>query len=94
VKRTVNIGIIGDFDEKRSSHLATNAAIEHAARHLAVKANATWLPTPSLLTKEGLNKLEPFDAIWGSPGSPYLNMEGAIRGIQLAREMKRPFIGT
>ena len=94
MNRTVNIGIIGDYDPNKSSHPATNAAIEHAARYLSVKASVTWLPTPSFLTQEGRKKLEHFDAIWASSGSPYQSMEGAINAIKLAREMNRPFVGT
>jgi CTP synthase (UTP-ammonia lyase) len=92
--RAVTIGIIGDYDEKKTSHPATNNAIRHAADFLSIKAKATWLPTPSFLTKEGQPKLEEFDAIWASPGSPYRSMDGAIEGIRLAREIGRPFIGT
>ena len=92
--KTINIGIIGDYDEKKISHMATNAAIDHAAKDIVIKANVTWLPTPSLLTRAGQKKLEQFDAIWASPGSPYQSMEGAITAITLARENKRPFIGT
>jgi CTP synthase (UTP-ammonia lyase) len=94
MNRTIDIGIIGDYDVNRASHAATNNAIEHAARYLSVEAKITWLATPSFLTKAGLKKLERYDAIWASPGSPYQSMEGAIRGIQLAREINRPFIGT
>ena len=94
MKQTVNIGIIGDYDPNKLSHTATNAAIEHAAKYLSVKVSVTWLPTPSFLTKAGQKKLGLFDAICTSSGSPYRSLEGAIRGIQLAREMKRPFIGT
>jgi CTP synthase (UTP-ammonia lyase) len=92
--KTINIGIIGDYDAKKPSHAATNNAIDHAAGYLAVKTSVTWLPTPSFLSKIGQNKLEEFDALWGSPGSPYRSMEGAIVAIRLARESKRPFIGT
>jgi CTP synthase (UTP-ammonia lyase) len=94
MNQTVNIGIIGDYDPTKSSHTATGAAIEHAAKYLSVKVSATWLPTPSFLTEAGQKKLEGYDAIWASSGSPYRSLEGAIIGIRLAREMKRPFIGT
>jgi CTP synthase (UTP-ammonia lyase) len=94
MNRIVNIGIIGDFDEKKTSHPATVSAIEHAAGYLSIKAKITWLPTPSFLTKAGQRKLKQYDAFWASSGSPYQSMEGAIKGIQLAREMGRPLIGT
>jgi CTP synthase (UTP-ammonia lyase) len=92
--KTINIGIIGEYDGKKTSHIATDTAINHAANHLAIKASVTWLPTPLFLTRAGQKKLEQFDAFWASPGSPYESMEGAITAIQLARESKRPFIGT
>lgn len=94
MNQTVNIGIIGDFDKKKTSHLATINAVEHAARYLSIKAKITWLPTPSFLERQSLENLEQYDAIWASSGSPYQSMEGAIIGIQRAREIGRPFIGT
>jgi CTP synthase (UTP-ammonia lyase) len=94
IERTVHIGIIGDFDPGKPSHLVTNAAIEHASAGLSIKAEFCWIPTPSLDNEAGLRKLMESDGIWASPGSPYQSMEGAIKGIELAREMDRPFIGT
>jgi CTP synthase (UTP-ammonia lyase) len=94
MKPAVNIGVIGDFDPNKSSHPATNEAIRHAADHLGVKTNITWLPTTSLLTGEALQKLEQYDGLWVSSGSPYRNLEGALKGIRRAREMNIPFIGT
>ena len=93
MSRTIKIGIIGDYDADKISHPLTNAAIEHAARYLSMKATVTWLPTPSFLKKDR-KYIEPYDAIWASPGSPYKSIEGAIKAIRLAREMGRPFIGT
>ena len=95
MKQTVSIGIIGDYNPKKfSSHPATNEAIGHAAKNLNIKASAIWVPTPSLLAEEGQKKLGQFDAVWASSGSPYLSLEGALRGIRLAREANRPFFGT
>ena len=90
----VRVGIIGDFNENLAAHKATNEAIYHAANHLSARVNIVWLPTPSFLAEEGRQRLEQFDAIWVSPGSPYQSFDGALRGIQLAREQNRPFIGT
>jgi CTP synthase (UTP-ammonia lyase) len=94
MKQRVSIGIIGDYDQNKPSHKATSEAIKHAANHLSLEANTVWLPTPSLLIEEGQKKLEQFDGLWAAPGSPYQSMEGALRGIKIAREMNRPFIGT
>ena len=56
MKRTVSIGIIGDYDEKRTSHPAMNRAIQHAADYLSLQTNVTWLPTPAFLKNGGLEK--------------------------------------
>jgi len=94
MEQTVSIGIIGDFDENRVSHKATNEALYHAANHLLLEVNIAWLPTPSILTRKGQKRLGQFDGLWASPGSPYQSLDGALKGIQSAREMNRPFIGT
>ncbi|MFO7445766.1 MAG: hypothetical protein R6W90_05330 [Ignavibacteriaceae bacterium] len=38
--------------------------------------------------------LNTFDGLWCVPGSPYKNMEGALKGIKYARENNIPFLGT
>jgi CTP synthase len=94
MKRAINIGIIGDYNPEKISHPATNKSIRHAAKQLTVEANIKWLPTPSFLTDEGQKSLTRYDCIWASAGSPYQSMDGAIKGIQMARELDKPFIGT
>jgi CTP synthase (UTP-ammonia lyase) len=93
VDQAVSIGIIGDFDENRPSHGATNDALNHAANYLSARVNFAWLPTPSLLTEKGQQQLEQFDGLWAA-GSPYQSLDGALRGIQSARELNIPFFGT
>jgi len=94
VSDKVKIGIIGDFDKKKPSHIATNDAIRHASSHLKIPVEITWLSTPSFLEVSGQNALKHYDGIWISPGSPYESLEGVLSGIQLAREMNKPLIGT
>jgi len=94
MENKARIGIIADYDAGKPSHPATNEAIEHAANYLSVKVDVAWLPTEPLETSEGLRNLDEFDGIWAGPGSPYQSPEGAIRGIQLAREKNHPFFGT
>ena len=94
MKRKIDVGVLGDFDPNKISHPATNDAIHHAAKYLSVEANITWIPTPSLLTAEGQKSLAEFDCLWASSGSPYQSTPGMIKGIQVARELDRPFIGT
>lgn len=92
--RELTIGIIGDLDLGRPSHGATNEALQHAGEYLGVRTSVIWLPTRSLETQAGRQKLDLFDALWASPGSPYESADGALRGIQYARVTDRPFLGT
>ncbi|HYB43386.1 MAG TPA: hypothetical protein VEL75_16520 [Candidatus Methylomirabilis sp.] len=85
-----SIGIVGDFDG-RAGHVATNDSIQHAAASIGAAVEAEWLPTATLVGGRGLER---FDGFWGSPGSPYRSMEGALDGIRFARERNRPFLGT
>jgi CTP synthase (UTP-ammonia lyase) len=94
MKKRVRIGIIGDYDTGKPSHTATLAALGHATEALGISADITWHPTLSLPGPAGLAGLEPADAIWGSPGSPYRSFEGALAGIRYARERGKPFIAT
>ncbi len=94
MKSSINIGVMGDFDPGKTSHPAINQAIQHAARLLKTEANVRWLPTPSLLTEKGLKSLSEFDGLWASSGSPYVSMDGMLRGIRTARQSGKPFIGT
>ncbi|MBN1188768.1 MAG: hypothetical protein JXA46_03365 [Dehalococcoidales bacterium] len=94
MKKKVDIGIIGDYEPRRSSHLATMDAISHAAARLSLETSIRWTPTTSFLTGEGDSELKQADCFWASPGSPYRSMSGAIRGIRTARESGRPFIAT
>jgi CTP synthase (UTP-ammonia lyase) len=91
---SLKVGIIGDFDPRRPSHIATNEAVSHAAAALDATADCCWLPTQSLNDEASEAMLKPFDALWCAPGSPYKSMNGALRAIRFAREQGWPFIGT
>jgi len=80
--------VIGDFDSEFPPHLATAAALEHAAAALGVQVDVRWLSTTDLA------ELANHDALWCAPGSPYRSLNGALRAIRFARESDLPFIGT
>ncbi|UCF91284.1 MAG: hypothetical protein JSW39_23900 [Desulfobacterales bacterium] len=88
------LGIIGDFNPESETHRATREAIHHAAHALGTNAVVSWLLTSELRAGTVQQLLDPFDASWAAPGSPYVSMEGALCGIQFARERDRPFFRT
>jgi len=94
VSDAVRIGILGDFNPEFRSHHATNDALQHAARKLGIEVQSEWIATTSLVKPDAEKKLESFDGLWASPGSPYKSFEGMLKGIQFARARDWPFLGT
>jgi CTP synthase (UTP-ammonia lyase) len=91
---TIKVGVIGDFDPARRSHLATDDALAHAADASGLEVKITWVPTMSLGADDHKMLLDPYHALWCAPGSPYESMDGALGGIRFARERGKPFVGT
>jgi CTP synthase (UTP-ammonia lyase) len=85
-----SIALIGEYDPGFAPHVATDAAIGHAAEMLGVKAKGTWVST-STLDESVFTR---FDAIWIAPGSPYRDLEKTLWVIREARENDVPCLGT
>ncbi len=83
---TITIAVVGDFDARLQSHVATNAALAL----YGAGVEASWVPT----TECNARVLEGFDGIWAAPGSPYESLEGALHAIRFAREAGKPFLAT
>jgi CTP synthase (UTP-ammonia lyase) len=90
--KSLKIGIVGDFDEGRTSQLKTIEALEHASNELSIPIDIAWLPTASL-SENSAKDIKQFDGIWAGPGD-YTNPSGALQAIKYCREQQWPFIGT
>jgi len=92
--KTVEIGIIGDFNRDSHPHWAIEAALHHSAALLGVALRLRWLPTPEI-TKRGREALlGSFDGLWAAPGSPYASFDGMLAAVEFARKSSKPFHGT
>ncbi len=87
-----HIGLIGDYNDKVVAHRAIPLALELAVKYHKIEVTWEWITTPSL--RADLAGLKRFSALWITPGSPYVNMEGVLRAIRLARETNQPLLGT
>lgn len=87
----VRIGLVGDRDDDITAHRAIPRALTLAAEAVAQPLRFEWLPTDRL---SATTMLQGFDGLWCVPGSPYRDMNGALRAIRLAREGGVPFLGT
>lgn len=81
------IAVVGDFDPKKSTHVLTNAALDH------VGLGFEWVGTDAI-REPAEASLAPFDGLWIAPGSPYRSMNGALAAIRHARERGVPLVGT
>jgi CTP synthase (UTP-ammonia lyase) len=89
MKTKKRIGIIGDYNPDNPTHVATNEGIQHAAEVLGgCSVESSWLAT------DQPQQFDEYQGLLCSPGSPYKSLEGALHGIQYARERKIPFLGT
>ncbi len=79
---TPRIGIIGDYRPDYALHVATREALLHSG------LESEWLAT------DADHDYAAYGGLFCSPGSPYKSTEGALRGVQYARENSVPFIGT
>ncbi|MGO8874049.1 MAG: glutamine amidotransferase-related protein [Acidimicrobiales bacterium] len=89
----VRIGVIGDYEPANETHLATTAAIQHAAGSRGVPAEITWIPTDEV-GDTGEEALAGMDGLIIAPGSPYRSMIGALTAIAHARTQDLPLLGT
>jgi CTP synthase (UTP-ammonia lyase) len=87
------IGIIGDYDGTRETHVATLPAVEHAALALGERVRATWIPTEQV-ESDPIGALRSLDALVIAPGSPYRSLDGALSAIEHARVHDIPLLGT
>ncbi|WP_223490993.1 CTP synthase [Pseudomonas sp. A-RE-19] len=87
----IRIALIGDHDPQVTAHQAIPVALGMAAEHSGKDIQFQWLATDSINAE---TPLDDFDGFWCVPGSPYRDMDGALRAIRFAREQQRPFLGT
>jgi CTP synthase (UTP-ammonia lyase) len=88
-----SIGLIGDYDSAIVAHTAIPLALRLASQDHDDPITFTWLATRGLAQTPD-KSLDVYAGLWCVPGSPYQDMDGALRAIRFAREHKRPFLGT
>jgi CTP synthase (UTP-ammonia lyase) len=87
------IALVGDYDATIVAHRAIPIALKLAIDELRADVTFEWVSSRELQpTAEA--RLEPYEALWCVPGSPYQNTRGVIDAIRFARLQSRPFLGT
>jgi CTP synthase (UTP-ammonia lyase) len=91
MRRTVSIGLIGDYNQAVLAHQALPLALQSSADALDVEVAVEWIPTNEITS---ISRLAGFEGLWCVPASPYRSMNGALLAIRYARENGIPFLGT
>src|SRR6185503_21120419 len=89
----LKIALVGDQSFNVKAHVAIPKALALASVPIHATVQETWIGTASM-NRDTEKQLSGFQGIWCVPGSPYANMDGALRAIRYARENKVPFLGT
>ncbi|THB72423.1 MAG: hypothetical protein D6B25_16820 [Desulfobulbaceae bacterium] len=91
-KAKIMIGIVGDFDLTKISHLATDQCFGTFQEQYGQTIEKTWIPSTTLASS-GTEQLAQYHGIWGAPGG-YVSESGALSGIRYARKHGLPYLGT
>lgn len=86
------LALIGDYDAKKTAHVAIPRALEHARQAMGENLDWEWIGTERIINPA--DTLAGFSGVWVTPGSPYVSMDGALAAIRHAREKDLPFLGT
>lgn len=91
MKKTIKIGLIGDYNSSVPAHQAIPPALQLAADLLQIGVRCEWVPTGEVTSN---SRISAYDGLWCVPASPYKSMEGALLAIRFARENGISFLGT
>ena len=81
------VAIVGDFNPRNHTHVATNSALGHVGLGFEWVATDDVGPDPAA-------RLRDYAGIFVAPASPYRDMEGALGAVRHARERGVPLVGT
>ena len=84
------LSILGDFNIKSKTHIATKMAINHSNNYLKNKIKVYWIDTQKI-SKEMIYRSDGFLII---PNIPHRNLDNIIEVIKFARENNIPCLGT
>lgn len=94
---SVEIAIVGKYDNCDEAYLSLKEAIYHAAVAQSVKANIRWIAAEELEPAKDMRSVWPrFEGIHGvivPGGFGDRGIEGKIKAIKYVREKKIPFLG-
>jgi len=87
----MRIGIIGEFNPNYYTHLALNEAFIHSAEFLKSRFELQWISTATI-AEFFEREIHTLDGLLMAMGTPYCNMDAALKVIEYARENNIPLM--
>ena len=92
-KHTVNIALVGKYNQVKDSYKSILEAFFHAGAINNAKVDITWIDSESITKSNVASILKSMQGILVAPGFGSRGIEGKIETIRFAREQKIPFFG-
>ncbi|MFM7468894.1 MAG: CTP synthase [Vampirovibrionales bacterium] len=91
---TLKVAVAGKYTQLSDAYLSVIESIRHAAGHLRIKPEITWINTEECTDQDAVHSLlEGIDALIVPGGFGARGIEGKIEAIRYARENHLPYLG-
>jgi CTP synthase len=92
-KPTVKVALVGKYVELHDAYISVREALKHAALHLGVELDLSWVHSTDLEKGRGWDVVEGVDGVVVPGGFGSRGIEGKIQTAHYARMNKVPYLG-
>ena len=90
---SVKVALVGKYVELHDAYISVREALNHAALHLGVEMDISWVHSAELEKGRGWDAVEAADGIVVPGGFGSRGIEGKIQAAHYARTHKVPYLG-
>jgi len=92
-KPSVKVALVGKYVELHDAYISVREALKHAAMHLGVEIDISWVHSAELEKGRGWDQIEDVDGIIVPGGFGSRGIEGKIQAAGFARKGNVPYLG-
>ena len=92
-KPAVKVALVGKYVELHDAYISVREALKHAALHLGVELDLSWVHSAELEKGRGWDEIEKADGIVVPGGFGSRGIEGKIQAAHYARTHRLPYLG-
>jgi CTP synthase len=92
-KPVIKVGLVGKYVELHDAYMSVREALKHAALHLGVELDISWISSTDLEKGKSWDELRKVDGIIVPGGFGSRGIEGKIQAAHFARTEKIPYLG-